>query len=302
MTALCLPWWHKFGSIKGSVPSGCTTDKATGNVPCSPEAMRKAAETWLQNAGHWPKGKPLPLATYTLARYMTTEVGGGTPEERVAVGEAAVNRARLWKRDVNQLLLYRQKPGHPNYGYYGPIHGYDASGKIDVRTAPYGRWAASSKDPQIADVLLADLVMTGQTNNFARGADNQVGMEYTKAFPDPAAKVRKEAAEGNYWVGPLPGVDHWHTFLWRQLKISPDTATGRALLEQGLAAVANRSRPDWSHLQPCPVGASGGGLVLPQGNVGVPTFVGPLVAFGGLLAVGLLGVVFLRRRSLDVGV
>ncbi len=246
----CLPWWHTtIAAIKKTpVNSGCPIN-SQGNADCAPEAMRKKAELTLQQSGWWPKDKALSLETYTLARYMTSEVGGGPPEERAAVGEAAVNRARLEKlpHGILSLLLYRQKIGSPNRGYYGPIHGNV------FPAAPYGRWASTSSDPHLADLILADLILSGRTNNFSRGADDQAGMEYVKAFPHPDQTVKNEANKGNYWVGPLPGVNHWRTFLYRHIpNTKPSSPDGAALLQRGLAAVANRQAPDWSGLPICP--------------------------------------------------
>jgi len=206
--------------------------------------MRAAAEAKLRKLGYWTGGK-MPLTVYTGARYIASEVGSGTPEEKVAVLEAAVHRAELEKlRDINSLLLYRQSSSSPNYGYYGPIHG--PSG---VSSAPYGRWAATSADPGIDDLLIAQFVLSGKARNFSRGADDQLGMEY---FDNPASVIKKNAAQNDYWVGPLPGVDFWHTFLFtHRPDIDPNSAKGQALVNQALAATASRTRPDWTALAVC---------------------------------------------------
>lgn len=260
-------------SIK--VVSGCST--VGGNVNCPPEQMRARAEAQGLQQGWWPAGEPLTLTHYTLARYMTSEVGSGTPEERVAVGEAVVNRARLAKTDVNGMLLYRQVSGHPNRGWYGPIHGPEG-----VSSAPYGRWAATSKDPTSVNLLLAKLILDGSTDNFAMGADDQNGMQY---FENPAANVRKQADQGDYWVGPLPGVNHWHTFLYRHFGVDQNTPTGQLLLQRGLAAVANRASPDWSGLPYC----SGGAGLGVGGVLGLGVVVVAALGSGFLLARRLLG-------------
>lgn len=256
------PWWSSYYQAlpKIAVPSGCPTVK--GNVDCDPETMRAKAERQGLAQGWWPQGKPLTLETYTIARYITSEVGSGTPEERVAVAEAVVNRARLEHTDVNGMLLYRQKPGHPNRGHYGPIHG-----PAGVSTAPYGRWAATSRDPTSVNLLLADFVLSGGSSDFAQGADDQNGMEY---FKDPAANVRKEAAQGDYWIGPLPGVDYWRTFLYKHFGYSPTSPEGKRLLQRGLDAVANKKRPSWSG---APYGARPAGI-------GLKLLLGAAVALG----------------------
>ena len=234
------PWWHaEYGGARAAelraikIPSGCST--VNGNVQCAPETMRAQAEATARATGRW--SKPLSLEAYTLARYMTSEVGSGTPEEMVAVGEAAVNQARLrGYQDVNKLLVWNPGTKVANQGYYGPIHGPGG-----VSTAPYGRWAATSKDPHMLALLLADLVASGGSGDFARGATSQYGLEY---LSDPKGKVAGHAAEGKYWVGPLAGVDHWRTFLFRQYPKTLSQADRAALLARGLWGVA-QPRPVW---------------------------------------------------------
>ena len=286
MATLCLPWWHSIGLTAGTLSSGCPT--VNGNVQCAPEKMRANAEATLRSKGYLKPGETLSLEAYTLARYMTSEMGSGTPEDRVAVGEAAVNRARLEKKpSVLSILLYRQKPGHPNYGYYGPIHAPrdPATGKLP---APYGRWAATSRDPRVADALLARLILEGLTDNFAQGADDQADYMDNKNYADPSATIRRNANNGDYWVGFLPGVNHRNTFLIRHYGVKPDTIEGQALLARGLAAITQAS-PNWSKLPMC----SGA-----RGSVALGTEIPPIAVFGGLLGLGILAIAFVRRRQL----
>lgn len=209
----CYPWWHaKFAPLQARpiyLYSGCSVN-AAGNVGCDPEAMRAAAEQKLREGGYL---RNLSLETYTLARYMQGEVGGGygggTLEEAVAVGEAAINRAKLeGKRDANAILLYRQNPGHPNYGFYGPIHGPGGTA-----TAPYGRWATTHADPTVLAVLLADLITSGKSGNLSRGAVDQASPAYAANFPSIPGYVKYLANNRLFWIGPVPGIDHWRTFL-----------------------------------------------------------------------------------------
>lgn len=294
-TPFCLPAWHHIGLIKGTLASGCPT--VNGNVNCDPEDMRRNAEAKLKALGYLPANGSLSLEAYTLARYMTSEFGGGTPEERVAVGEAAVNRARLegLVSGVVGLLLYRQAPGNPHRGYYGPIHGPQG-----VTTAPYGRWAATSRDPNIADVLLAQLILSGQTNNFNNGADDQAGFEYAAAFPNPQATVRRFASQGNYWVGPLPNVNHWKTSQFRHYGVSPSSVDGAALLQRGLDAFAVRgAATNWSGLRACPTdGGSGDGVqVVPSVAAGGGKLRGAVLAFVGIVGIGLIGLSIFDRGA-----
>ncbi len=200
--------------------------------------MRAASASWL--ASNYPQvlaqlGGTLALSTYTLARYLHSEVGSGTVEERVAVAEAAVNRARRERTDINGLLLYRQPPGHPNRGYYGPIHGVGTG----TSTAPYGRWAATSQNPSIMSLLIANLVTSGASKDFALGADDQDGPEAWINQGQTALNnyVKRLATSGKFWVGPLAGVDPWHTFL----QFTPDPLTrqvmGAELTRRGIEAL-----------------------------------------------------------------
>jgi hypothetical protein len=289
----CLPWWHEYVETitKGRqfvLKSGCAVN-AQGNVACTPENLRKNAEAQLKAIDWWPKNRPLTLETYTLARYMASEVGSGTPEERVAVGEAAVNRAKLQKlpKGILSLLLYRQgNPSHPNYGWYGPIHG-----EAGVQTAPYGRWAATSRDPSVGDIILAELILAGLTDNFNRGADDQAGYQYAKAFPNPANSMRNQASKGNYWVGPLPNVDHWHTTQFRYLGLKPDSGAGKILLDRSLQVFSdpNRKSPTWGPLPLCKKPLS----AIIQTSGGLPS---SRLLLGLIGAAGLGGAYILARR------
>lgn len=238
----CLPWWHtQFAALGGrnrvKIKSGCAT--VSGNVQCAPENMRAAAAAKL--------GQPISLAEYTLARYISSEVGSGSPEDKVAVAEAAMRQS---KGNVNALLLYRQAPGHPNRGWYGPIHGPEG-----LSSAPYKRWASTSQDPGVDDILIAKFVLSGKSENFSGGADDQIGMRLLlkpDARSTPQQSILYNARRQKYWVGPLPGVDHWHTFLYaKRSNIAPNSAAGKALIDRALKAVADPRSPDWSKLTIC---------------------------------------------------
>jgi hypothetical protein len=260
MAATCWPWFSpQYRTLaseawtKTVVPSGCGAADASGNVPCSPEAMRATSEAWL--AHNYPQaivmlGGRLDLDTYTFARYMHSEVGSGTVEERIAVGEAGFNRAKLIGKSISQLLM-------PS-GYYGPIHGsdalctsrgYDCSSKSGVCCAPFGRWAATSRDPSIMSVLLAHLVVSGASGNFSNGADDQDGPDAWVKQGQTALTnyVRGLANNGKYWVGPLPGVNHWHTFLQFTPNFAERAVYGKQWLQRGIDSLTlPMVVPDWS--------------------------------------------------------
>lgn len=279
----CWPWFHaKFHEISKlpqvTVSSGCAVN-GQGNVACEPESMRANAEAKMRSAGLLNR---LSLETYTLSRYMHSEVGSGSVEERVAVGEAARNRARRENTTINGLLLYRQKSGSPNRGYYGPIHGVGTG----TSTAPYGRWASTSRDPTALTILLADLITSGDSGDFARGADDQDGPEHwaPKGQASLDGYVKNLAARGKYWIGPLPGIDHWHTFLQFTPGISASLPPGQALLARGLEALRLPiRRPQWNPNMPiCARGADQSALL-------------------AIAAVGLLGGAWAFTKSLFRG-
>ena len=283
----CYPTWHPtFAPMVGGpadttiLNSGCRPD-ASGEIRCAPETMRASAEKQLQASSFWPRGKPLDLATYTLGRYMHSEVGSGTVEERVAVGEVAVNRAKLEKlaQGVVSLLLLRQ-----------PTKLY---GEINVAGGgSTGRFAATSRDPSILSMLLADLVISGKSENINLGADDQDGLEFKRFFPIPMNRILSEANSGRYWVGPIPGVDHWKTTQYRKLGFKPDSFEGKQLIERARqffgnpvyegSIVAASMRPVWPANLP---------ICAAPGKPG-PVSSGKQFLVGVLLVSGLLGLTF----------
>lgn len=288
----CMPaWLVKYSKLSTKlVASGCPIN-ALGNAPCDPVSMAVAAGKSL--------GQPVSHEVYTLARYMQSEVGTFSVAERVAVAQDALNRVRYTTpsvANVNNLLLYRQSVGHPNRGFYGPIHGANLS-------APYGRWAATTSDPSIANLQLAIAIMSGEVPaDFNKGADDQYGPATLIAKNGMAAMINDLKAKGNnrvYWVGPLPGVDHFRTMQFRTIKeLDPKSALGQQLINRAIAAV-QAPKPNWSTLPPC----GGGGSVGPGTDSTLTTVIADhsaiAIAGGSLLAVGglLAGAFAWRRRA-----
>lgn len=240
----CLPdWVVRYAAIPNTtVPSGCSVN-AQGNVPCDPSAMARAAGQQI--------GRAVSLEAYTLARYITSEVGTRSVPERVAVAQAAVNRVKDTERlgSILDLLLYRQAAGHPNRGFYGPIHSDSNLG------AKYGRWAATSRDPALSNIIIAiDVLNAAIPIGFSKGADDQYGPEILvrkQGLEVTQNGVRRRGGENRYWVGPLPGVDHQRTFLYTTRKdVPPASPLGQALIARGVAAIA-APRPDWTRLPTC---------------------------------------------------
>jgi len=256
----CWPWFSpQYRALaaeawtKTTIPSGCGGVDADGNIPCLPESMRAYSERWLaQNAQPALAiiGGSLSRDVYTYARYMHSEVGRYSIEARVAVGEAGINRAIRAGKSISRLLM-------PS-GYYGPIHapdawcqahGYDCSSSHNTCCAPFGRWASTSQNPSIMSLLLAHLVVSGASGNFSNGADDQDGPEAWIPKGQTALNnyVKGLAAKGKFWVGPIPGVDPWQTFLQFTPDVFTRAAKGTALLQRGLAALQlPRTAPDWS--------------------------------------------------------
>lgn len=240
----CLPWWHnRFAPYTQNrsqvVSSGCGVD-GNGNVACDPATMVASAQQQLTAAGI---DLDIDLPTYTLARYIASEQGDGSPEERVAVAQAAINRVALeGLADVTSLLLYRGAHG----GYYGPIY---ASGSTS--SAPYGRWASTNLDPSLGDLMIARFVLDGGAGDFAQGADDQVGPEIW-SVDQAVANTRATGQNRNYWVGPLPGVDWWRIFLTKhEADVDPASSEGQAKIAAGVAVLSVAARPDWSILDVC---------------------------------------------------
>jgi hypothetical protein len=169
--------------------------------------MRAHVEGQLLASGLLPGPGSLSLAAYGVARNIAAEVGSGagsTPEEKVAIAEAAINRARSYSSVVRMLL----KDGK----WFGRQWG---------RNPP----VATSQDPTLEELYVAQLAVTGQTGGFARGASH---------YYDPRAQDEGHArdparytkdARGIYeswtqgglaWVGDLPGIDPRRLFLLKK--------------------------------------------------------------------------------------
>lgn len=316
----CYPWWHAplaevlakpWAATRLPVMPGCTT-VVEGNVPCQPAKMAAFGEAWLKT--NHPDvlvllGGSLPQPLYTLARYIQSEMGGGSITERVAVGQAAMNKS---KGDVDSLLLYRQPLTSRFRGFYGPIHG-----ALGTSTAPFGRWAATTVAPTLGNLVVAAFVWTGKTAGFTDGT-TQWGPEY---LPDPTNKymgrgtstarvlsfVRYAASSAGgtlYWVGPLPGVDPWTTWVAKKGPAA-NTAAGQALIAAGVGALpldANgkpvRARaPVLPICGPAPSGGGGGG-----GGTKLADGTGAVLAVAGLALGGLAGWAFNRWRFPTISV
>lgn len=190
-----LPWWHHIWDRWRGTFAGST---------------RADAEAKLKSLG---LASEVSETEYGLARCIASEVGGGTPEEKVCQAEVIVNRASKRKSTIIAVL--------------------DAG------------FASTKQSPSIDDVLIAKFVLSGQSKNYARGANNTMGYDQSdfgtsRTVVNQAVIDDVNASAANnrqWWVGPIPGVDPWHLFLYcdRQDYTVADT----------LAAL-RRGRASWS--------------------------------------------------------
>jgi hypothetical protein len=145
------------------------------------------------------------------------------PEEQIAVAEATTNRVGLTK-----LPLLRQMM---------------RDGRLFSRQMGSNPAVATSKDPWYENIVAADIVMTGRSGDFARGATNWFSRKY---IADPVAIYKRwTMSYRGYWVGHLPGIDAARFML---LKLDPEyyeTPEGRnawkAAYAAGLAIMERRA-------------------------------------------------------------
>jgi hypothetical protein len=243
-----LPRWHSyFASLRGHrISSGCGT--SGGRVTCDPEDMRADAEKKLRAMGAWPQDVPLSLAVYTLGRNAASEVGDGSPEEKMALILLAIHRARIWYPtsnapggDVNKLLLYAPSMSSETYGYYGPIHG-----ESGVGSAPYGRWAATSADPGLDDLLIAAAALTGNFDEFGHHGDDQIGAQYFGS-DSVIGDVQHKAKDHTYWPGDIPGVNPMRLWCYRyRPDVDPNSKLGAVLVKRAVRVLNDPRTRNWT--------------------------------------------------------
>lgn len=269
----CLPsfystikaWEDQFGFGRADGPmflrSGCGVDDdciekpascLAKSINCSPEAMRADAEAKMRGLGNdvWPATKVLTLDTYALARNVMSEFGSGTPTEKVAVALVAMNRA---------IALDGAKPHSDGW----------ISNHLLGSTRRFGRQvgqirpAATTQDPSVADVLLADYVLnatkSGELSDITWGATHyldrfsQDGMRQRAIQsgdatpPDGGSTVFGAWSDGGdalTWVGHVPDVRPWRLMLMRRRpELRQQTKTRAAIKAAGLEAIKGKNRP-----------------------------------------------------------
>jgi hypothetical protein len=210
----CVPTWAT--TIKGaktratalklgrfSVPN-CRYSSSTEIVSCDPETMRAHVESVLLARGLLPFGGHLSAAVYGIARNIASEAGSGSPAEKVAIGEAALNRMQSSGWPLRRVLMR-------DSAHYGRQRG---------RNPP----VSTRQDPRYDDLVAAELVVSGATKGFARGATHYFSPSIIDALhgqdrhPDTRFSLLKRWSQswGMSWVGPLPGVNRNDQFFLRE--------------------------------------------------------------------------------------
>lgn len=164
--------------------------------------------------------------TYALARNIQSEQGDGTTEEKVCLAESTINHARVINSTVLRLLQM------PDGGYGSTCSGC-------------GRFTSTARSPDVDDVFIAQFVMGGQSGNYARGADDQMGYEVWSKSAVMTSKVLADlsaaSAKGFLWVGHIPGVDPWRLALYT----SPSNANKAPYAVSALQAALEAGRTVW---------------------------------------------------------
>lgn len=300
------PGFGKYLDVPNKViRSGYTVD-GNGNVPGKPTAMAEAAATAIRQDTSLPpairaRGAAVPLEVYTLARYVTSEVGTENIADAVAVLQDAVNRAKYVERtgNVNRLLLYRQKLGgefSKNYGYYGPINVRVTDEQGKKFSAPFGRWAATTKDPTVRAIVLAQDVLAEVIDPaFNKGADDQANITI---FANPPAKIRELAKNNKFWVGQLPGTSHRRSMHFRDMP-GLDDASKKKLIDRAINALSAPA-VDWKKYPVCSDAGPGAGdgtkssamSAIPGGGVAALA-----IGTATLTAAGIVGYALHRRTG-----
>jgi hypothetical protein len=198
----CLPHWHD-RLVAFATDTRKVTRCPVGSddfVPCPPEQLRAAAERIMRDSDGWSRFKKLPLDTYSLARNIRSEHDSGTVEAKVAIAEAVYNEARRRGTSVTRLLLI-------NSGSK-PLYGRQRQ----------GRFAGTSRDPTVGDVLIADFVLRGKSDDFARGATKFL---HPKGMGGRLIDVVKDRFKSHVWTGHLPGVQTTDQIMFIPAPIGP---------------------------------------------------------------------------------
>lgn len=301
MPVTCIPtWMTKYLQVPNTaIPSGYSVN-AAGNVPASPAALAKAAGVAIARNSALPPeirargGDNVTLAVYTLARYVSSEVGASAIGDAVAVLQDGVNQAARRNQTVVDLLVYTAKSA--NRGFYGPIN----VKMVDGTYAPFGRWAATSKDPTVRAIVLAQDVLIGAIPaSFNKGGDDQADIT---SYKYPERKIRELGAANAFWVGQLPLADHRRSMHFRTIK-GLDAATRELLITRGVKAL-NEPSTNWTALRlpACPENDAGNGEGRsPIGPISGGGMAALVIGSAALAAAGGIAYAVHRRRLVARG-
>ncbi len=148
--------------------------------------------------------------TYAIARCIASEVGSSRHASALlSVAEAVRNSAKAKGIEPYQLLVVNTSAAYKFTQYwYGEQH---------------GRWAATSRDPTKRTVEVARLVQSSQTNLtndgrrwFAPKVQDAGKQGERKLSYDAIGIAEKWGAEGDEWIGPLPGVATYEHAVFRK--------------------------------------------------------------------------------------
>lgn len=241
----------------GSVRSGCRAG-TDGVVRCDPERMRQAAEAFLRETGFFPRSKSLSFDVYAMARNIKSEAGSGTGSEKLAIGEALINRAR--EKGVSMFSLMSRG------GFFSRQRGCSPC-------------VSSRQDPEVEDIIAAELVLAGKSGGIARGATHYFSPRSQNASfrrgttsKDALTIYNSWTGGGDLlaWVGYVPGIDLGRQMFFRRM---PKSDAGRqfhaAMRLIGRSALQQSTPPEVLAAPLC-------GLALGAGDGA------PLVLVGGL--------------------
>lgn len=212
--------------------SGCAIN-SSGIVPCTPESMRLTVEAYLR-----ARGVPmsLDLDEYALARNVASEADpGASVLEKVALAEAAVNRYRRdgsrrgWK-SLGRMLMRDQQWFSSQRGTNPP--------------------AATSKDPEYEDIIIAQKAIGGWTWEFVRGAVLYFSPKHQGS--STVSTYESWTSGGAMWVGNLPGISSRDQMFFVEKYSYVGTEQWRRMHDAGLAELSSPTPvAEVNRLAPC---------------------------------------------------
>lgn len=143
---------------------------------------------------------------YTVARMVASEEGRGSSAEKLALAEAARNKAAQRGVSVTSLLT-------------SSTHGAPFSGRYGEQAA--GRWASTSKRPNASHIAAAQAALVEGTD-IASGAvdffDPSSSGKPQNGHPTrgTTAYIADAASHGLVWIGPVDSIRPDHVMLFRK--------------------------------------------------------------------------------------